>query len=228
MNILASSSILLIGGGVVAIIAVALCVFFLTRKKRSDEPQMIHDDIEKIVDEQAKKKSEENSKSKTEKSEKSEKPNEAEETKIVYSEPKEYFPKKVRKEYKLGEYAQTQKRGEAQKADKSEKSDKPVESPNNKPTEKTNKPVEKTAPQSPVTEAETEEKTEGAVRESAVRYRVIFDKNTHTWIIKKDNAKRVIRRVRTKEEAMRIAKELSKNQETALVVHKKDGKFQKK
>jgi len=59
------------------------------------------------------------------------------------------------------------------------------------------------------------------------RYRVIFDKETKTWIIKKDGAKRTIRRVRTKEEALKIAKELSKSQDKAVVVHKKDGKFQK-
>ena len=69
--------------------------------------------------------------------------------------------------------------------------------------------------------AEVEKKREDT------RYRVIFDKETKTWIIKKDGAKRTIRRVRTKEEALKIAKELSKSQDKAVVVHKKDGKFQK-
>lgn len=59
-------------------------------------------------------------------------------------------------------------------------------------------------------------------------YRILYDKETETWEVRKDNAKRVIRRVKTKKEALEIAKELSQNQDLNLVVHKKDGKFQKK
>lgn len=61
-----------------------------------------------------------------------------------------------------------------------------------------------------------------------ISYRILYDKESKTWEIRKDNAKRVIRRVKTKKEALEIAQELSKNQDLNLVVHKKDGKFQKK
>ncbi|MBE5730450.1 MAG: DUF2188 domain-containing protein [Clostridiales bacterium] len=61
-----------------------------------------------------------------------------------------------------------------------------------------------------------------------VSYRVVYDSETRTWEVRKDNAKRVIRRVHTKKEALQIAQELSQNQELNLVVHKKDGKFQKR
>lgn len=63
---------------------------------------------------------------------------------------------------------------------------------------------------------------------SRISYRIMYDKETKTWEIRKDMAKRVIRRVKTKKEALEIAQELSKNQDLNLIVHKKDGKFQKK
>lgn len=59
-------------------------------------------------------------------------------------------------------------------------------------------------------------------------YRVIFDKENREWMVKKDNASRVIRRVRTKEEALKLAKQFAENQDMNLQVQKKDGKFQKK
>ena len=37
-------------------------------------------------------------------------------------------------------------------------------------------------------------------------YRILYDKETETWEVRKDNAKRVIRRVKTKKEALEIAK----------------------
>ncbi len=72
----------------------------------------------------------------------------------------------------------------------------------------------------------------GAKKDNApdrkISYRILYDRETKTWEIRKDMAKRVIRRVKTKKEALEIAQELSKNQDLNLVVHKKDGKFQKK
>ena len=64
-------------------------------------------------------------------------------------------------------------------------------------------------------------------KRKTVSYRILYDKETKTWEIRKDNAKRVIRRVKTKKEALEIAQELSERQDLNLVVHKKDGKFQK-
>lgn len=71
-----------------------------------------------------------------------------------------------------------------------------------------------------------EEKDE--VRRNNSRYRVSFDRETSTWIVKKSDNQRVTRRVKTKKEALEIAKELCKHQDMNLTVHKKDGKFQKK
>ena len=59
-------------------------------------------------------------------------------------------------------------------------------------------------------------------------YRVIFSKENNVWQIKKDGARRVIDSKVTKEEALERVKQLSESQEIKFVVHKKDGKFQKK
>ena len=59
-------------------------------------------------------------------------------------------------------------------------------------------------------------------------YRVIYDKDNKEWLIKKDGATRVIRRVRTKAEALELANQFAENQDLSLSVQKKDGKFQKK
>lgn len=71
----------------------------------------------------------------------------------------------------------------------------------------------------------TQEKTE---KPKTISYRIMYDKETKTWEVRKDQAKRVIRRTKTKKEALEYAQELSQKQELNLVVHKKDGKFQKK
>ncbi len=59
-------------------------------------------------------------------------------------------------------------------------------------------------------------------------YRVIYDKNERVWLIKKDGAKRTIASFVTKEEALLRVKDLSQTNDLNFVVHKKDGKFQKK
>lgn len=59
-------------------------------------------------------------------------------------------------------------------------------------------------------------------------YRVVYDKQDKRWLIKKDGAKRVIDSKCTKEEALARVQDLSESQDIKFVVHKKDGKFQKK
>ena len=59
-------------------------------------------------------------------------------------------------------------------------------------------------------------------------YRVIYDKENKEWLIKKDGASRIIRRVKTKAEALELATQFAENQELNITVQKKDGKFQKK
>lgn len=77
---------------------------------------------------------------------------------------------------------------------------------------------------------ETAEKTSAKTEQPAKAgtYRVIYDREAGDWTIRKDGASRVIRRVGTKEKALKLAKEFSKNGDASLIVHKKDGKFQKK
>ena len=65
-------------------------------------------------------------------------------------------------------------------------------------------------------------------KEKKAIYRVLYNKEDRTWQIKKDGAKRVIDSRPTKEEALNRVKELSQSQDTKFIVHKKDGKFQKK
>ena len=48
------------------------------------------------------------------------------------------------------------------------------------------------------------------------------------WDIKKAGGERAIKHLPTKEEAVNIAREISKNQGTELVIHGKNGKIQEK
>ncbi len=62
---------------------------------------------------------------------------------------------------------------------------------------------------------------------ASVKFIVKYDRSKDSWVIKKDGIDRVVRRVDTKEEAMTIARALCKKNNASLVVHKKDGKFQR-
>lgn len=68
--------------------------------------------------------------------------------------------------------------------------------------------------------AEKEEEKKGS-------YRVIYSKEDKIWLIKRDGAKRTIASFKTKEQALARVSELCKNQNAKVIVHKKDGKFQK-
>ena len=68
----------------------------------------------------------------------------------------------------------------------------------------------------------TEEKTKRGI------YRVVYDSENKRWLIKRDGAQRIIDSKMTKEEAIERVKALSQNQDVGFVIHKKDGKFQKK
>ena len=59
-------------------------------------------------------------------------------------------------------------------------------------------------------------------------YRLVHDKEAREWVIYRDKSERASGRFATKDEAMKRLKELSKNQEVGCIVHKKDGKWQKK
>ena len=77
------------------------------------------------------------------------------------------------------------------------------------------------------TTEETTKTKESAKKPAPVKYTVKYDKEKKDWVIAKTGVDRAIRRLKTKEEALKVAKELSENQDISLVVHKKDGKFQK-
>jgi len=192
--------------GVAGIVTVA-AVIFLVRlfvKDNGNKEEKIDDNIEKIVDEQAKQKRNANSSlpikredTSNQNIEKDKKEKKADEQDVDCTKKEEFEAHLVEETSKVQETQPLQ--------------DKELHQPS--------KEIEK--PHKNQAVAEVERKREDT------RYRVIFDKETKTWIIKKDGAKRTIRRVRTKEEALKIAKELSKSQDKAVVVHKKDGKFQK-
>ena len=59
-------------------------------------------------------------------------------------------------------------------------------------------------------------------------YRLTYDSDAREWVIKRDGSERATRRVKTKEEALKVMEQLSENQGVGTHVHKKDGKFQKK
>lgn len=110
----------------------------------------------------------------------------------------------------------------------------PTPEPEEEPAPVSERPEEETPAESE-SEPEVDEDDHNDVevrhpdaKKSESGYRVVYDRETFTWVVKKDNNTRVTRRVKTKKEALEIAKELSKRQDVNMTVHKKDGKFQKK
>lgn len=85
------------------------------------------------------------------------------------------------------------------------------------------------AKEKPSTEKiEKTDKKETETKSKKPIYRVIYDKDARVWLIKKDGAKRTIASYPTKEEALNRVKDLSSSNDLNYIVHKKDGKFQKK
>lgn len=62
---------------------------------------------------------------------------------------------------------------------------------------------------------------------SVVKVTIKFDRNKGNWIITRSDTNRTYRRVSTKQDALLIGKDLARRLQAQLVVHKKDGKFQK-
>ena len=56
---------------------------------------------------------------------------------------------------------------------------------------------------------------------------IFCDKEQKNWIVKIDGGERASKRCATKEEALKVAKDLAKKKDADLSVHKKNGKFQK-
>lgn len=62
---------------------------------------------------------------------------------------------------------------------------------------------------------------------SAIKVTLKFDRLKANWVIYRSDTTRAFRRFPTKQEALVVAKDLAKRLHAQLVVHKKDGKFQK-
>lgn len=69
--------------------------------------------------------------------------------------------------------------------------------------------------------------TEVSQKGGNAKFIVLYDRGKDSWVIKRAGSDRVVRRVDTKEEAMTVARMLCKKYDASLVVHKKDGKFQR-
>lgn len=116
---------------------------------------------------------------------------------------------------------QTKEKGEKTvKKEEKKVEKKPAAKPAVKPAAKEVKKAE------PKKEAPAKKAAEAPARKAV--YRVVYDKEDGLWKIKKDGAARVIDSRKTKEEALARVQELSENQDVKFVVHKKDGKMQKK
>ena len=62
---------------------------------------------------------------------------------------------------------------------------------------------------------------------SAIKVTLKFDRVKSNWVINRSDSNRAYRRCATKQEALNVAKDLARRLQAQLVVHKKDGKFQK-
>ena len=94
--------------------------------------------------------------------------------------------------------------------------------------EEQKKEVKSTKAEKKEVKVEETEKKESKKTERKAVYRVVYNKEERIWQIKKDGAKRVIASFATKDEALKRVKELCESQNLKVIVHKKDGKFQKK
>jgi hypothetical protein len=59
------------------------------------------------------------------------------------------------------------------------------------------------------------------------RYHVMFRSTDEKWIVKRENAERIIRILETQKEAISFATIKALTNETTIVIHKKDGKIRK-
>ena len=94
--------------------------------------------------------------------------------------------------------------------------------------EEQKKEVKSTKTEKKEVKVEETEKKEVKKTERKAVYRVVYNKEERIWQIKKDGAKRVITSYPTKEEALKRVKELCESNDMNVIIHKKDGKFQKK
>lgn len=98
------------------------------------------------------------------------------------------------------------------------------------------KTVKQKEPEPEPIETETEEDEDNEYDEyyddygdenSAVKVTVKFDRPKNNWVVLRSDTEKTYRRLGTKQEALIVGKDLARRLHAQLVVHKKDGKFQK-
>ena len=203
--------------GVMVIVFIIIVAVAIGKKKKNSAAKYVPDEIDKSVDEAARKKSEEKA---LEATEAKEEPKAAEKQEVPY----EFRAVKV-------DHPKTTVKKDAKAESK------PAASSANEQPKTVEKKTVKVSEISQDDEDEEitfeaddvdQKQEQKDAPKRKISYRILYDKETKTWEVRKDEAKRVIRRVKTKKEALEIAQELSQKQDLNLVVHKKDGKFQKK
>lgn len=76
-------------------------------------------------------------------------------------------------------------------------------------------------------EDEKEEKSKDTQKDELGRYHVLYRREDNKWYIKREGSDKVIRVLETQKEAIAYATIKSINQDTTMVIHKKDGKIRK-
>jgi hypothetical protein len=72
-----------------------------------------------------------------------------------------------------------------------------------------------------------EEKSKHPQKDELGRYHVLYRREDNKWYIKREGSDKVIRVLETQKEAIAYATIKSINQDTTMVIHKKDGKIRK-
>lgn len=113
---------------------------------------------------------------------------------------------------------------------KAAESAKPAEKQKEQPQRK--QPIKQPEPQQEVAAADEEDEYDEYYDDfgdasSAVKVTLKFDRAKNSWIILRSDTDRTYRRMATKQDALVVAKDLARRLHAQLVVHKKDGKFQK-
>ena len=137
-----------------------------------------------------------------------------------------FFKRKKKEDKKVEENVKEEKEEKVEPTKEEQVETKPKKQTKTSKQEK--KVEEKPKKEVKIQKKEEPENVEQEKVEKKSVYRVIYNKETKVWNIKKDGAKRIIDSRATKEEALKRVKELSDSQDANFVVYKKDGKFQKK
>lgn len=96
-----------------------------------------------------------------------------------------------------------------------------------KPVVKRTAPVKQPEPEPEPDDEEDEYYDDYGDATSAIKVTLKYDRVKANWVIYRSDSTRACRRLATKQEGLEVAKDLAKRLNAQLVVHKKDGKFQK-